>query len=75
MLDLCFTSVSEMFHKCFTSDIEIEFELTPLTYKVFSCKDVRSKFLGVRLLPVQLASPILKADPETVTHPITNFKY
>ena len=34
-------------------DIEIEFELTLLTYKVFSCKDVRSKFLGVRLLAVQ----------------------
>ena len=36
-----------------TYDIEIEFELTLLTYKVFSCKDVRSKFLGVRLLPAQ----------------------
>ena len=35
------------------NDIEIEFELTLLTYKVFSCKDVRSKFLGVRLLAVQ----------------------
>ena len=34
-------------------NIEIEFELTLLTYKVFSCKDVRSKFLGVRLLAVQ----------------------
>ena len=34
-------------------DIEIEFELTLLTYKVFSCKDVRSKFLGVRLLAFQ----------------------
>ena len=34
-------------------DIEVEFELTLLTYKVFSCKDVRSKFLGVRLLAVQ----------------------
>ena len=34
-------------------DIEIEFELTLLTYEVFSCKDVRSKFLGVRLLAVQ----------------------
>ena len=34
-------------------DIEIEFEPTLLTYKVFSCKDVRSKFLGVRLLAVQ----------------------
>ena len=34
-------------------DIEIEFELTLLTYKVFSCNDVRSKFLGVRLLAVQ----------------------
>ena len=34
-------------------DIEIEFELALLTYKVFSCKDVRSKFLGVRLLAVQ----------------------
>ena len=37
----------------FTTDIEIKFELTLLTYKVFSCKDVRSKFLGVRLLAVQ----------------------
>ena len=36
-------------------DIEIEFEITLLTYKVFSCKDVRSKFLGVRLLAVQSA--------------------
>ena len=35
------------------NDIEIGFELTLLTYKVFSCKDVRSKFLGVRLLAVQ----------------------
>ena len=34
-------------------DIEIEIELTLLTYKVFSCKDVRSKFLGVRHLAVQ----------------------
>ena len=29
-----------------TYDIEIEFELTLLTYKVFSCKDVRSMFLS-----------------------------
>ena len=35
--------------KKFLSDIEIEYELTILTYKVFSCKDVRSKFLGVRI--------------------------
>ena len=35
--------------KKFLSDIEMEFELTLLTYKVFSCKDVRSKFLGVRI--------------------------
>ena len=28
----------------FFNDIEIEFELTLLTYQVFSCKDVRSKF-------------------------------
>ena len=34
-------------------DIVIGFELTLLIYKVFSCKDVRSKFLGVRLLAVQ----------------------
>ena len=34
-------------------DIEIGFELILLTYKVFSCKDLRSKFLGVRLLAVQ----------------------
>ena len=38
---------------CNTNEIEIEFELTLLNYKVFSCKDVRSKFLGVRLLAVQ----------------------
>ena len=37
----------------FFDDTEIEFELTHLTCKVFSCKDVRSKFLGVRLLAVQ----------------------
>ena len=42
---------NDIFVKVF--DIEIEFELTLLTYKVFSCKDVRSKFLGVRLLAVQ----------------------
>ena len=39
---------AEQFH-----DIEIGFELTLLTYKVFLCKDLRSKFLGVRLLAVQ----------------------
>ena len=35
--------------KIYIFDIEIEFELTLLTYKVFSCKDVRRKFLSVRL--------------------------
>ena len=37
----------------YRTDIEIEFELTLLTYKVFSCKDVRSKFLAIRFLAVQ----------------------
>ena len=37
----------------FSYDIEIEFELTLLTDKAFSCKDVQSMFLGVRLLAVQ----------------------
>ena len=44
---------NEMIKKQDLIDIEIEFELTLLTYKVFSYKDVRSKFLGVRLLAVQ----------------------
>ena len=30
-------------------DIEIEFELTLLTYKVFLCKDVRSKYFGAKI--------------------------
>ena len=37
----------------FLFDIEIGFEFTLLTYKVFSCKDLWSKFLGGRLLAVQ----------------------
>ena len=44
---------SQHYSFAFISDIEVEFELTLLTYKVFSCKNVRSKFLGVRLLAVQ----------------------
>ena len=35
-----------------------------------------SKFLGIRLLDRCLVHcAILKADPEPVIHPITNFKY
>ena len=48
----CETKLNNTFQPEKVFDIEIEFELTLLTYKVFSCKDVRSKFLGVRLLAV-----------------------
>ena len=44
---------AKFFIPSFLNDIDIEFDLTFLTYKVFLCKDVRSKFLGVRLLAVQ----------------------
>ena len=36
----------------YLTDIKRGFELTLLTYKVFSCKDLWSKLLGVRLLAV-----------------------
>ena len=55
-----------------TLEYEIEIGVGTHSFKlnkVFLCKNLRSKFLGVRFLFVL---SIVKADPETITHPSTN---